>query len=153
MSRAVTRQISNATWQAILATDLVGGTRLEVLEFIYTNGPSTISQALAAIPHKRDSTVNARFSELVDMDLIEIIDTISDPEGTHEVSLYYLTGRMPVKLEKDTGFSCLRLKDYDMCLVLDHDTDVDVWKRFLTKHLKVKPEFALTRVRKLKPFK
>lgn len=121
--------------------------RRKVLRFIYMNGPTTISQALAGIPHKRDSTINARFSELVDMDLIEIVDTIPDPEGTHEVSLYYLTGRMPVKLEKDNGQFCLRLENYGVSVVFDSTRNVQLWKDFLEAELEKKPKFEEMRVR------
>jgi DNA-binding transcriptional ArsR family regulator len=103
-----TRKISNTVWYKIVASGLVTGMRLEVLRYVYEKGPCTISQALRDIPHKRDSTVNARFSELRRMKLIEEVRTVKDPCGTHEVALWDLTGDLPKELPKPRKFHVLK---------------------------------------------
>ncbi len=92
-------ETSLAVYRELSQTNFFDTKRGQVFRFILEKGECTISQAIQAIPSKRDSSINARFSELERMDLIEVVRYGKDPLGQFEVSFYRPTGRQPIKLK------------------------------------------------------
>lgn len=146
----ITRRISNAVYSDIIATGLVKRKRRLVFDYIVQHGPVTISQALAALPHKRDSTINARFSELCRMGLIEIVAEVDDPEGTQKVALWAATGRMPIALPKADELDCVYLENYGVRLVFNAgkaEEDITRWIGWLNSQLFKAPVCIRSHVR------
>jgi hypothetical protein len=99
----ITRNVSDEIYRAVELSGLLGGFRKKVYDFIWANGPVTISQTLQEIEigTAQSGTISTRFSELRRMDAIEIVAVVKDPiGGRHHITLYDVTGRVPKPLPK-----------------------------------------------------
>jgi hypothetical protein len=95
-----TRKISDDVYKKIKATGALAGLREKVFDYVFEHGPVTIAEAIRDLGGKRDSSVNARFSELRKMGLIEQCGTVPDPTGgKHVISQWRITGSMPTALK------------------------------------------------------
>jgi len=129
---------SLAVYQELSKTNFFNTKRGEVFEFIMRKGECTISQAIEAIESKRDSSINARFSELERMDLIEVFKYAQDPLGSFEVSFYRPTGRLPLKLKKPVPLKA-QIADLKELLNECYNT-LPAWETELRNKIKYKLE-------------
>jgi hypothetical protein len=94
--RAYTRRISNVAYQSALDTGLITKSRKRVFEFVNTNAPCCQAEAVRALStgNANDGVITTRFSELVDMEALEIVGKAPNPlNPSQTVAFYDITGR------------------------------------------------------------
>lgn len=104
------RQTSLDVYRQIESEGLLNRMRFKVYSHIFKHGPCTISQTTNALAKEimslRGGTISSRFSELERMCVIEEIGKINCPFTGRSVTLWEVTNKLPIKLEKPEKEKC-----------------------------------------------
>ena len=106
------RETSIKAYREALASGLISNRRAEILKVIAEHGPITSMEVFKIIDDANPEKLvkvgrynRGRFSELRDMGVIAEVGVRKDKITGFEVTVYDMTGRLPVKLEKTSKLS------------------------------------------------
>lgn len=109
------RQTSIAAYHEIENNGLLSKRRCQVYDFIFKNGPVTCRETIKSISSLLGQNVtityssfSSRFSELERMGVLTVIGKKLDPDTKHEVMLWDVTSKLPIKLSKPNKIKCTR---------------------------------------------
>lgn len=116
MSITTQRRVSTDLYRHIEESGYLTGWRWIVFNYIWQRhqaGQGTTStEARRDLPHKENSTISARFTDLERMKAIKVVGTKLDPvDGRIEVCVYEPTYQMPIALPKKRQFWIIRVVD------------------------------------------
>jgi hypothetical protein len=95
------RKTSIEAYRAIIESGLLPRRRLEVYQFVYEHGPTTIRETWKALgPERTTGSYSTRFSELRDQGVIEEIGERFDPVTGMTVILWDVTAELPKAIER-----------------------------------------------------
>lgn len=99
------------------------------------------------------NSISPRMKPLCKKGRIEVLTTVTERKGKPCIvwglkqqgssNLPAVSQPVPTKSKSS---HCVHVKNYGVKLVFDDESDAGVWLRFLTKHLKIAPEFEAMRV-------
>lgn len=97
----MTRKTSIEAYNTIKQNGLLSQRRFEVYDFVFHNGPVTAKQVWKTInPNVATGGITTRLSELRDLGLIDEVGLRIDETTGMNVTLWDVTGKLPIKPEK-----------------------------------------------------